>query len=443
MADEEHVHFLIQGTSVWNEWRKENPSIVPDLSGVNLTQDSLLDLRYHEIDLSGANLRGAELRGVSLGGAKLINVILDNANLGSANLRYVDLRGAKLNNTFLGGADLSHANLSHLDFTSANLISAKCEQADFTGADLSGKYLSNVDLTEAVLVRAKLRGAFLPDAKLNRAVLIESDLTDTSFQKGELIAADLSGAQMSGASLWRAVLLGAKLKKANLQKANLTEANLQEADVSGATLSEAVLRDADLRDAKLESADLSHANLELAHLVSTDLAKANLVGCLVYGISAWDLCLKGSTQSDLVITPTDEPRITADNLEVAQFIYLLLNNEKIRDVIQTVTSRAVLILGRFTAERKLILDSLRNTLRRTGYVPILFDFPPSPRRDLTETIQLLANMAKFVIADLTEAKSIPQELSNIIPFLPSVPIQPIILASERIYSMYEHWKGFK
>src|SRR3989442_2430397 len=38
-----------------------------------------------------------------------------------------------------------------------------------------------------------------------------------------------------------------------------------------------------------------------------------------------------SIQKDLVITPFNEPTITVDNLKIAQFIYLLLNNAEIRD----------------------------------------------------------------------------------------------------------------
>jgi len=93
-----------------------------------------------------------------------------------------------------------------------------------------------------------------------------------------------------------------------------------------------------------------------------------------------------ANQDDLIVTPQDEPVITVDNLEVAQFIYLLSKNEKIRDVIDTITSKIVLILGRFTPERKQILDSLRKELRNRGYSPVLFDFEKPASRDLMETV---------------------------------------------------------
>ena len=143
-----------------------------------------------------------------------------------------------------------------------------------------------------------------------------------------------------------------------------------------------------------------------------------------------------------MITPYNEPVITVDNLEVAQFIYLLLHNEKIRGVIDTITSKAVLILGRFTPERKTVLDAIREELRKYDYVPIVFDFDKPASRDTHETITMLARMARFVIADITEAKSIPQELVSIVETLPSVPVKPILQHGCEPWGMYDHIKNY-
>jgi hypothetical protein len=150
--------------------------------------------------------------------------------------------------------------------------------------------------------------------------------------------------------------------------------------------------------------------------------------------------LEGAEQLNFVITPEDEPVITVDNLEVAQFIYLLLNNAKIRDVIDTIGKKAVLILGRFTPERKAVLDAMRDKLRRRNYLPILFDFEKPASRDLTETISTLAHMARFIIADLTEPSSLPKELEAIVPTL-AVPVQPVMEGVARPYAMFpDYWK---
>ena len=180
-----------------------------------------------------------------------------------------------------------------------------------------------------------------------------------------------------------------------------------------------------------------------ATLVSTNFKDADLTGCRVFGTSTWDIRLEGAKQTELVITCENESAITVDNLEVAQFIYLLLKNEKIRHVIDTITSKVALILGRFPEERKAVLDALRKKLRKRDYSPIVFDFEKSESRNQTETVSTLAHIASFVIADITDAWSIPQELQKIVPNLPSVPVQPLILKSDSAYGMFKDFDGYQ
>jgi len=219
---------------------------------------------------------------------------------------------------------------------------------------------------------------------------------------------------------WRSVHRGISLdlSRANLWGADLSGADLSEADLSGANLSGANLRgahlsEADLGGANLRGADLSGANLQGARLLGTNFEGADLTGCLVYGVSAWNLNLVGTKQLNLVITELltidiDKPVITVDNLEVAQFIYLLLHNEKIREVIDTITSKAVLILGRFTPDRKVVLDAIRESLRQRNYLPILFDFEAPGSRDFTETISTLAHMCSSLIPSGRRLDYIPR-----------------------------------
>lgn len=313
-------------------------------------------------------------------------------------------------------------NRVRIDLRSANLQEIVLNEANLRGANLEGANLSEADLSEADLSQTNLRNANLEFARLVRANLSE---------------ADLWGANLTGMNGHKVDMQKAKLREANLAFAYLPDANLQKADLRGANL-----HGTDLTDVDFTEANLSGAILMRAQMIGAQLAETNLSYCRIFGISAWRLNLKGATQANLIITDDDESIITVDDLEVAQFIYLLIHNPKLRDIIDTIGKKAVLILGRFTDERKAVLEAIREELRRRDYIPILFDFEKPDSRDVTETVVTLAHMARFVIADLTDPRSLPHELMSFVEGLPSVAVQPLILSGQREYGMFEHFRRY-
>ena len=460
MANQEHVKIVRQGKDAVAAWRSSELHRLFETLGYDHYYDS-----DAKLDLTGADLSGLDLPGVNLTAADLAG-----ADLSGTDLQGARLDGARLIRTRLVGTRLSGASLQSARFQDANLSSAELRKADLSNADLSSAGVFNADLTEANLLGANLTAAELVGGQLYRANLrkaklmrirvstenmgevnlAEADLSDAEILGSTLQGSDLTGANLTRAdlsardydpasSLARADLSEARLTGAKLAGVNLTAANLSRADLTGANLSGANLQLAELIDAKLTGADMTDADLSRTRILGSSLEGALLAGCRIYGIAAWDVRLDGARQSNLVITPAGETSVTVDDIELGQFIYLLLYNPNVRRIIDTITARVVLLLGRFSAERKPALDALRHALRQHGYSPVLFDFEKPSSRDLTETISTLAHMARFVIADITEARSIPQELAMIVPSLPSVPVQPLLLRGDQEYAMFEHY----
>jgi uncharacterized protein YjbI with pentapeptide repeats len=288
------------------------------------------------------------------------------------------------------------------------------------------------------LSEAELNGANLSKANLSKANLSKANLSETNLGKADLSEADLNGANLSRANLGKADLSKANLSEADLNGANLSKADLHRADLHRANLDKADLSKANLSEADLNRADLNRADLRGTLLVDTNLCGASLSGSSVYGSSVWDIKVDAQTkQQNLVITPAGEAAITVDNIKVAQFIYLVLNNQEIRDVIDTITSKSVLILGRFTAKRKPVLDAIREELRIRGYLPVLLDFAKPSTRDYSETISTLAHISRFIIVDVTDSRSVFQELAAIVPNLPSVPVLPLMEKESNEYGMLD------
>jgi hypothetical protein len=286
---------------------------------------------------------------------------------------------------------------------------------DLSGADLTSSNLMDTNLCRANLQGADLAGAYLIGAQLHGADLREAILSKADLEVALASRANLSGAKLDGARLRGTFMLHAKLRKADLRGADLVGANLFRADLTGA--------------------DLRGANLNGANLVETLVEGATFDGCRVYGTSIWGLRGTPKSQVDLIFTPVKEPPITVDNLQVAQFVFLIRNNPEIRNVIDTIGKKGVLILGRFSRERKAVLDAIREKLRQMGYIPMVFDFERPTDRDFTETILTLSGMCLFIIADITNPKSSPLELQATVPNY-MVPFATIIQEREKPFSMF-------
>ena len=70
-----------------------------------------------------------------------------------------------------------------------------------------------------------------------------------------------------------------------------------------------------------------------------------------------------------------------------------------------------------------------------------FDGPAS--KDATGTVETLARMARFIIADLTDPSSVPHELATIVPFLRTTPVVTLRLSGTVGYGMFEDFQRFR
>jgi uncharacterized protein YjbI with pentapeptide repeats len=219
----------------------------------------------------------------------------------------------------------------------------------------------------------------------------------------------------------------------------------------GVTLEQARAEIANLAGATLRKANLTRANLVGCCIVGADVEGCIFLENYVFGVSVWRLRGQPGLQAGLIVTPPlmraarypdglAPNSISVDSLDVAQFIHAILAGESLGKIIGAASSKVVLLLGRFTPERKPLLDALKNALTARDYVPVIFDFEGPENRDFTETITLLARMARFIVADLTEASSVQQELQAIVPDV-AIPVQPILVRG-RPWSTFSDFRKY-
>lgn len=130
MANKEHLEILQQGVEVWNKWREENPEIVPDLSGADLS-----DLELSLANLSHCNLSEIELKGS----------ILNETNLSNS-----DLSRSRFIGVILWGVNLSYSAINYTKLTNTILFKNYFQQTDFTKVVINKTIFVQTNLSTAI-----------------------------------------------------------------------------------------------------------------------------------------------------------------------------------------------------------------------------------------------------------------------------------------------------
>jgi uncharacterized protein YjbI with pentapeptide repeats len=159
MANLAHVKLLKRDIQEWNDWRKANPLITPDLSHA-----ALKELKLRDADLSFANLTSANM---------------ELADLTNANVHGAILVSARMRKAILNRADLSGANLTH----------ASLHRAWLDETDLRNAILDNVDLDVNSCAGARFHGATITNVEYSRDVI----QTHYAHTQGPLVFTEAEG----------------------------------------------------------------------------------------------------------------------------------------------------------------------------------------------------------------------------------------------------------
>lgn len=241
MANAEHAYWFRTGTESWNQWRKANPLVVPDLE--------IVDGRG--LNLDSANLSGAILRGADLSNVSLKNADLTNADLSHANILAGDLSRAILAHAKLDKAILSNSNLSGADMSNASFIEAELNLAQLSTTTCRGTNFTKAKLKNSLLVETNLESAIIEQAELQEALLKRAYLSHTKMVRSNFCRADFSGARgvdvdFTESDLQDAILRDCNISDSFFRRTRLPGAIVTGSDFSGSTFNGVAFDNVDL-----------------------------------------------------------------------------------------------------------------------------------------------------------------------------------------------------
>jgi hypothetical protein len=198
----------------------------------------------------------------------------------------------------------------------------------------------------------------------------------------------------------------------------MSRAGFPGADFSGSMIRKAYCKGTDFSNATFIDCVLNNSTF-----IDVNFSGAKIVGCNVYGVSAWEVFFDDDTiQRELFLHRDNFSRKDiihsndiisfVDDIALAQFLYFIAQGDGFGKSLKQLNKRSVLLLGKFKEGGLELLKSVGEILRKWNYIPIIFDFEPSSHTNLIENVLTMAGVSKIVLANL-EGSSVPAELAKV------------------------------
>lgn len=147
MANSEHFNLFLQGPKVWNEWRKENPQIEPDLSDEFIYPHFARkekDRPLYKGDITSSDPE--------------IPFNFSRTNFHKSSFESAIFPKADMTNCYLYEADMSAAGFPGADFSGSMIRKAYCSGTDFTDAIFIDCVLNNSTIIRVNFSGVRLEG---------------------------------------------------------------------------------------------------------------------------------------------------------------------------------------------------------------------------------------------------------------------------------------------
>jgi hypothetical protein len=174
----EQFSIISDSINHWNDWRKSNYNVKPDLS---------------RAQFDGMNLLGANLDDTNLTYSSFKNTTFIRGSAMNADFSNADVENARLQGTNFSRANFTNASLKGANLTGSILKGACMISADLTGADCTGARFENSNMLGAIFYNAVVNGANFLGTNIQ-----EANLYSDQFKNAIISLESVSGVEKKG-----------------------------------------------------------------------------------------------------------------------------------------------------------------------------------------------------------------------------------------------------